>query len=187
MVYCPLRPSCSDREFSTQHPATPKHDLTSVRYCMIAAAPISAELTKEILNVMPNIHLGQAYGVYHRSLVEQIHVLTSTSRDDRELRCGKHGRWTRLYPLGDYCKLLIAPLLFQFPISQKVGTLGSGGQLVPGTVAKVVKTDGSLGGFNERGELWVKGGQIALGYYGDEAARVLSPAQRISRTTKLIS
>ncbi|KAK7434667.1 hypothetical protein VKT23_020075 [Stygiomarasmius scandens] len=57
-----------------------------------------------------------------------------------------------------------------FPLSQKIGTLGSGGQLLPGTSAKVVKEDGSLAKIGEIGELWVKGDQIALGYYGDENA-----------------
>ncbi|EIM79653.1 acetyl-CoA synthetase-like protein [Stereum hirsutum FP-91666 SS1] len=111
--YCPL----ADRRFRPGD------------VCTGAAAPISAELTTELLNVMPDIHLGQGYG------------------------------------MTESCAAVS-----MFPISQKVGTLGSGGQLVSGTVARVVKTDGSMAGFDERGELWVKGGQIALGYYGDEVA-----------------
>lgn len=51
-----------------------------------------------------------------------------------------------------------------------MGTLGSAGQLVSGTIAKVVKTDGSLGGVDEPGELWVKGGQVVLGYLGNDEA-----------------
>jgi len=43
---------------------------------------------------------------------------------------------------------------------------------LPGTSAKVVKEDGSLAKIGEIGELWVKGDQIALGYYGDENAYV---------------
>ncbi|OBZ76378.1 4-coumarate--CoA ligase-like 3 [Grifola frondosa] len=59
-----------------------------------------------------------------------------------------------------------------FPVSQKIGTLGSAGQLVSGTIAKVVKADGSLAGVGEPGELFITGPQITLGYYGnDEATR----------------
>ncbi|KAJ6551396.1 hypothetical protein B0H19DRAFT_1157473 [Mycena capillaripes] len=112
-----------------KHPAVKRYDLTSVRYCIVAAAPLSATLTQELLEVLPNVHLGQGYG------------LTET--------CGTVG---------------------MFPLSQKIGTLGSGGQLLPGTFAKVVKPDGMLAKEMEVGELYVKGGQVALGYYGNEQA-----------------
>jgi long-subunit acyl-CoA synthetase (AMP-forming) len=57
-------------------------------------------------------------------------------------------------------------------LTQKIGTLGSGGQLLPGTFGKVVKPDGTLAKEMEAGELYVKGGQVALGYYGNEQAYV---------------
>ncbi|KAJ7472321.1 phenylacetyl-CoA ligase [Mycena galericulata] len=106
-----------------------RYDLSSVRYCIVAAAPLSATLTQELLEVLPNVQLGQGYG------------LTET--------CGTVG---------------------MFPLTQKVGTLGSGGQLLPGTFAKVVKPDGTLAKERESGELFIKGGQVALGYYGNEKA-----------------
>ncbi|KAJ7182711.1 amp dependent CoA ligase [Mycena crocata] len=112
-----------------KHPAVRHYDLSSVRYCIVAAAPLSATLTQELLEVLPNVELGQGYG------------LTET--------CGT---------------------VSMFPLTQKVGTLGSGGQLLPGTVAKVVKPDGTLAKELEAGELYVKGGQVALGYYGNEKA-----------------
>lgn len=62
--------------------------------------------------------------------------------------------------------------MLQWTLSQKVGTLGSCGQLVAGTSAKIVKPDGSLAGVGESGELWVKGGQVVLGYYRNAAAYV---------------
>ncbi|KAJ7768281.1 acetyl-CoA synthetase-like protein [Mycena metata] len=112
-----------------KHPAVKRYDLSSVRYCIVAAAPLSATLTQELLEILPNVHLGQGYG------------LTET--------CGTVG---------------------MFPLTQKIGTLGSGGQLLPGTFAKVVKPDGTLAKEPEVGELYVKGGQVALGYYDNEQA-----------------
>lgn len=51
---------------------------------------------------------------------------------------------------------------------------------MPGTVVKVVKGDGTLAKELEAGELYVKGGQVALGYYGNEKAYVnLLPFQCI--------
>ncbi|KAJ7901590.1 phenylacetyl-CoA ligase, partial [Mycena leptocephala] len=112
-----------------KHPAVKHYDLSSVRYCIVAAAPLSATLTQELLEVLPNVHLGQGYG------------LTET--------CGTVG---------------------MFPLTQKIGTLGSGGQLLPGTLGKVVKPDGTLAKEMEAGELYVRGEQVALGYYGNEQA-----------------
>jgi acyl-CoA synthetase (AMP-forming)/AMP-acid ligase II len=56
------------------------------------------------------------------------------------------------------------------PVSQKQGTFGSAGHLVPGSVAKVVKSDGSLAKFGEPGELVVKGPGNALGYANNAEA-----------------
>jgi len=51
-----------------------------------------------------------------------------------------------------------------WPITQKRGLSGSSGHLVPGTVARVVKPDGSLAGYDEPGELVIKTVSVALGY-----------------------
>jgi 4-coumarate--CoA ligase len=56
------------------------------------------------------------------------------------------------------------------PPSQKVGTPGSGGQLIPGIRARVVKEDGSLAQCGEEGELFVTGPAIAMGYVNDQEA-----------------
>ncbi|KAJ7100658.1 phenylacetyl-CoA ligase [Mycena belliarum] len=112
-----------------KHPASKRYDLSSVRYCIVAAAPLSASLTEELLQVLPNVQLGQGYG------------LTET--------CGT---------------------VSMFPLTQKIGTLGSGGQLLPGTFAKVVKPDGTLAKDGEVGELYIRGGQVALGYYDNDKA-----------------
>lgn len=46
-----------------QHPAVKKYDLSRVRYCIVAAAPLSANLTESLLRVLPNAQLGQGYGM----------------------------------------------------------------------------------------------------------------------------
>ena len=61
-------------------------------------------------------------------------------------------------------------MLPQFPVTQRIGTLGSAGQLLSGTVAKVVKPDGTLAGIGEPGEIYIKGAQVALGYLGNDEA-----------------
>ncbi|KAJ7729656.1 phenylacetyl-CoA ligase [Mycena maculata] len=55
-------------------------------------------------------------------------------------------------------------------IEHKRGISGSAGQLIPGVIARVVKTDGTLGGYNEIGELVVKAPSNALGYYSNAQA-----------------
>ncbi|KAH9044383.1 amp dependent CoA ligase [Lactarius pseudohatsudake] len=50
------------------------------------------------------------------------------------------------------------------PLSQKVSTLGSAGQLISGTRVRVVKADGTLAKVGEPGELVVTGPSMALRY-----------------------
>jgi acyl-CoA synthetase (AMP-forming)/AMP-acid ligase II len=57
-----------------------------------------------------------------------------------------------------------------FPLSQKVGTLGSVGQLIAGVRARVVKEDGTLAKSGESGELVVKIPSAALRYRNNEKA-----------------
>ncbi|TFK91928.1 acetyl-CoA synthetase-like protein [Polyporus arcularius HHB13444] len=47
---------------------------------------------------------------------------------------------------------------------------GSVGLLLPGVEARVVRDDGTLAGPNEPGELWLKGENVALGYWRNEKA-----------------
>ena len=54
--------------------------------------------------------------------------------------------------------------------SGRNGVVGSAGQLIPGIVARVVREDGSLGGFGEQGELVVSGPAMAFGYLNNEKA-----------------
>jgi len=57
-----------------------------------------------------------------------------------------------------------------FSPSQRIGTLGSTGQLIPGVRARVVKEDGTLAKVGEPGELVVNTPSLALGYLNNETA-----------------
>lgn len=98
---------------------------------MSGAAPLSAELTEQLIRILPNASIGQAYG------------------------------------MTESCTTLTFPRL-----DMKICTLGSSGVLLPGVTAKVVKEDGTLAGFNEQGELYVKAPSVALGYYKNPEAYV---------------
>ncbi len=56
------------------------------------------------------------------------------------------------------------------PNNNKIAAPGSGGVLIPGVVARVVKPDGSLAKQGETGELVVTGPSMALGYYKNPEA-----------------
>lgn len=57
-----------------------------------------------------------------------------------------------------------------FSTESRIGVPGSAGRLLPGVVARVVKTDGTHARFNEPGELQVKMPSLALGYWNNEEA-----------------
>ncbi|KAJ7069962.1 phenylacetyl-CoA ligase [Mycena amicta] len=57
-----------------------------------------------------------------------------------------------------------------WPIDRKRGKSGSAGQLIPGVRARVLKADGTLGGYNDVGELMVKAPSNALAYYNNARA-----------------
>ncbi|KAJ3555619.1 hypothetical protein NM688_g2475 [Phlebia brevispora] len=61
----------------------------------------------------------------------------------------------------------------RIPIPGMFGTetkVGSVGVLIPGMEARILRPDGSDADVDEPGELWVKGGNVALGYFGNEKA-----------------
>jgi len=112
-----------------KHPAVKNFDLSHIRFCMCGAAPLSAELTRQLLQVLPNCSIGQGYG------------LTET-----------------------------CTTVAMIPPSQKLGTIGSAGQLITGIEARVIKADGQLARAGESGELVVKGPSIAIGYLNNDKA-----------------
>ena len=51
-----------------------------------------------------------------------------------------------------------------------VGTPGSAGVMLPGTALRILKADGSWGGYNEPGQLIMTGPSMSIGYYNDPQA-----------------
>ena len=47
---------------------------------------------------------------------------------------------------------------------------GSAGILLPGVEARLLREDGTDADFNEPGEVWFKGDNVALGYFRNEEA-----------------
>ncbi|KAL5535772.1 hypothetical protein ACEPAF_3866 [Sanghuangporus sanghuang] len=110
-----------------KHPMVKKYDLSHIRYVISGAAPLSKELTLQLVEILPNAEIGQGYGMTEGAIS-------------------------------------------MFPVSQRIGTLGSVGQLQPGTIARVRKADGSFAGYEEEGEIEIRGPQLALRYTNDEKA-----------------
>jgi long-subunit acyl-CoA synthetase (AMP-forming) len=48
--------------------------------------------------------------------------------------------------------------------------LGSTGVLIPSMEARILRDDGTDADINELGELWLRGGNVALGYWNNEKA-----------------
>ncbi|KAF4577045.1 hypothetical protein EYR36_005032 [Pleurotus pulmonarius] len=124
-----------------KHPAMATADISSVRFIMVGAAPLTYEVTEQLIRIFPDAHIGQAYG------------MTET--------CTATTMW---------------------PIEHKRGAFGSGGQLMPGIVARVEKQDGTLAGFDEPGHLVIKTPSVALGYADNEAATKETFVDRWVRT-----
>ncbi|KAF7291670.1 Phenylacetyl-CoA ligase [Mycena chlorophos] len=57
-----------------------------------------------------------------------------------------------------------------WPIDMKRGVSGSAGELIPGARIRILKPDGSLGTYNEVGELLVQAPSNALAYHGNAQA-----------------
>ncbi|KAH9889951.1 acetyl-CoA synthetase-like protein [Cubamyces lactineus] len=55
---------------------------------------------------------------------------------------------------------------FQHPFMH-VSTPGSAGVMLPGTALRILKADGSWGGYNEPGQLIMTGPSMSIGYYND--------------------
>ena len=52
-----------------KHSATKDYDISHVRFLAIGAAPVSAELQEQVVKVIPNAEIGQAYGMTETTVV----------------------------------------------------------------------------------------------------------------------
>ncbi|KAI0080345.1 amp dependent CoA ligase [Panus rudis PR-1116 ss-1] len=50
-----------------KNPATKQHDLSSVRFMMSGAAPLSADLIQQVIRLLPDVSIHQAYGMTETS------------------------------------------------------------------------------------------------------------------------
>ncbi|CAO3593102.1 unnamed protein product [Absidia cylindrospora] len=102
-------------------------DLSSLKFAICAAAPLSKELSTAFAARFPNIKISQSYGLTETSPSGTTELVNDTAH-------------------------------------------GSCGVLMPNMIARIVKEDGSDAKVNERGEIWLKGPNIMLGYIKNKEA-----------------
>ena len=66
----------------------------------------------------------------------------------------------------------MATLVAYLQKDKRVGTLGSAGNLINGVSVRIVKSDGTLAGFDELGEIQIKSPSVSLGYLDNPTAYV---------------
>jgi 4-coumarate--CoA ligase len=120
--------------------------LSHVRLLFCGAAPLSAALTEKITRLLPNADVGQGYGLFSGPQTIPFEVEFSSG-------------------MTETCTSISMA-----PSSQRIGTLGSAGQLIPGVRGRVVKEDGTLAKAGEPGELVVNTPSLALGYLDNKKA-----------------
>ncbi|EJT97429.1 phenylacetyl-CoA ligase [Dacryopinax primogenitus] len=130
------------------NPITKQYDLSHVRFAMVGAAPLSKEVTEKFKGMFPRMRMGQGYG------------MTETCTIVSKVRC-------RPPPYTESVQSRSFQLQFLF---QQESVNGSAGVLIPDTIARIVKEDGSIANYNEPGELWVRGPQMALCYANNKKA-----------------
>jgi acyl-coenzyme A synthetase/AMP-(fatty) acid ligase len=59
-----------------KHPATKNYDISHVCFLGIGAAPVSAELQEQVVKVIPNAEVGQAYGMTETCTVVSLFPLS---------------------------------------------------------------------------------------------------------------
>jgi len=129
---------------------------------MCSAAPLSHELNQQLCEMFPTAHIGQAYGTQPFHLGGSFLVINPRRND------GNVHRYNVAY-LDETWKIRqCVPFLFGFYRCRSL--LKGSGVLLPGTIARIVKPDGSLAGYDEAGELVIKTPSVALGYSNNAQA-----------------
>ena len=130
---------------------------------MCGAAPLSHELNQQLFEMFPTAHIGQAYGMQPFYLGEGFLVINPRRND------GNVHRYDDVAYLDETWKIRQwVPFLFEFCRCRSV--LKGSGVLLPGTIARIVKPDGSLAGYDEAGELVIKTPSVASGYSNNAQA-----------------
>jgi 4-coumarate--CoA ligase len=138
---------------------------------MCGAAPLTHEVVQKLFELLPDAHIGQAYGnyklVFFILIVSGLTTLLLLLRLDRNWHCGHHVAYQpKTWSIWKWVMVLLHLIRNTEGGWRDIGA----GQLMPGIVAKVVKSDGSLAGFNEPGELFVKTPSVAMGYANNAEA-----------------
>ncbi|KAH9477438.1 4-coumarate--CoA ligase-like 7 [Psilocybe cubensis] len=111
----------------SKEPIVKNYDLSHIRTVLCSAAPLAGELYDQLIKLVPQATISQAYGS-----TEATGVVSMTQANE------KHGR---------QC-----------------------GIMAPGIQGRVVRSDGTLAGYDEEGELHIKTPASAMGYLDNEAA-----------------
>ncbi|EAU85837.2 hypothetical protein CC1G_05054 [Coprinopsis cinerea okayama7 len=145
-------------------PAVKRYDLSSIRFMLSGAAPLSHELQKQLQDTFPRAHIGQAFGEFLSIPINA----KSTSAPVVLVQKKLPQVHSYMYFHPGMTETTTAVTMFS--IENRSGVPGGSGILMPGVTARVVKPDGTLAGYDEVGEIWIKSPSIALRYTNDKEA-----------------
>ncbi|KAJ7042826.1 phenylacetyl-CoA ligase [Mycena alexandri] len=125
-------------------PSVQVRDYSHVKLTFTGGASLSVPLMESAKEIFPNVSISQGYGTVHDF----------------------HRKPKTLNFQPGMSELIIAAI--QSPL-QRIND-GSCGPMLPGFVAKVLRSDSLYGGPGETGELVMTGPSVGMGYLGDEDA-----------------
>lgn len=135
-------------------PKAKEADLSSLAFVSCGGAYLPDSLATELINMGPkNMEMLEGKIAPYKSLKQLIHVFTFTGYGITE------------------ATLPVTTKPFPGILGGRVKSVpGSAGILLPGMQARILREDGTEAGPNEPGELWLKSGSIAMGYWNNEEA-----------------